>query len=513
MWLEIEALTPVHVGTGDLLGPLDYALRGATVGVADLGRLFRRDPARAEAIGQQLASTSPYALRSLSLERLLTSKEIADETLWRYGLPASEATLAELGKARTVEHELRPATKTPDGRAYIPGTAIKGALRTALIFAWSAASPEWARRIMRQERPADANREVQRVLYGARPDPNHDLLRTLMIGDTNAAPPAEALRVVHERVLSARIRADRSREDGSDTYKPFLVFLEALAPGTTWATSVRILSDLLDVRRSEVLGWTTGQRGLNTQALCDAANRMTVEICQRELEYFGLVQGRDCVAVTEFYRTLLAKVEAAAQGTAYLSIGRGAGWHKLTPGILVARYLLPAEFTEFRKTYRLAAAGSFDRLSFVFPKSRKVVVEGDRAVAPLGWVQLVFRDGQPPARPLGPSVTTAEPSVPPNVAVTRGEAPSAPSVPRTPERDPQVMEAEIMIRALRSHEISGRLQAISEAVRRCPPEAWNGLVDVFRQHQEALALKGKVIRANAASLAQRLQPPSQKADG
>jgi CRISPR type III-A-associated RAMP protein Csm5 len=167
MWLEIEALTPVHVGTGDLLGPLDYAVRGAAVGVADLGRLFRRDPARAEAIGQQLASTSPSALRSLTLEKLLTSKELADEALWRYCLSASDVTLAELGKARSVEHELRPAMKRPDDLAYLPGSAIKGALRTALLFAWSAASPEWARRILRQERPAEANREVQRVLYGA----------------------------------------------------------------------------------------------------------------------------------------------------------------------------------------------------------------------------------------------------------------------------------------------------------------------------------------------------------
>jgi CRISPR type III-A-associated RAMP protein Csm5 len=164
MWLEIEALTPVHVGTGDLLGPLEYAVRGPKVGVADLGRLFRREPARAEAIGQQLAGTSPSALRSLSLESLLTPKELADEALWRYCRQASDATLAELGRARTLEHELRPAMKTPDGRAYLPGTAIKGALRTALIFAWSEASPEWARRFLGQQRPGDANKNVQRVL-------------------------------------------------------------------------------------------------------------------------------------------------------------------------------------------------------------------------------------------------------------------------------------------------------------------------------------------------------------
>jgi CRISPR-associated protein Csm5 len=182
MWLEIEALTPVHVGTGELLGPLEYAISGSQVGVVDLGRLFRRDPARAETIGQQLAGTSPTALRSLSLERLLTAKELTDEVLWRYRLPGSEATLAALAGARTQENELRPTMKTPDGRAYLPGTAIKGALRTALIFAWSAASPEWARGLLNLRDHRAANSQAQSVLYSAAyKDPNHDVLRALMI--------------------------------------------------------------------------------------------------------------------------------------------------------------------------------------------------------------------------------------------------------------------------------------------------------------------------------------------
>lgn len=508
MWLEIEALTPVHVGTGELIGPLEYAISESQVGVVDLGRLFRRDPARAEAIGQQLAGTSPTALRSLSLERLLSAKELAQEALWRYRLPASEATLAALGRARAQEHELRPTMKTPDGRAYLPGTAIKGALRTALIFAWSAASPEWARRFLNQQKPGDANKEVQRMLYGARQDPNHDMLRALMIGDTDGAPPAEALRLVQERVLSARIRADRSRGEGSDGYKQFLVFLEGLNPGMKLSASVRILSDLLDVRRSEVLGWTPAQRALNAQALCDAANRMTAEVCQWELEYFGLVQGRDCATVTGFYRNLLAKAQEAPQGTAYLSIGRGAGWHKLTPGILLARHLPQSEFTKFRMDYRLAASGKFNRLSFVFPKSRKLVVEGDRAIAPLGWVRLTFREGERPTRTAWPSPPRETPPHGEEVNSVEEQAPQArPQLPPAPRRDPRVVEAEALIRSLEPHEIRGRPQAVAAAIGQSPPEEHDRLVALFRVRQEEMKLKAKDIRLNMDSLARQLKAP------
>jgi hypothetical protein len=217
--------------------------------------------------------------------------------------------------------------------------------------------------------------------------------------------------------------------------------------------------------------------------------------------------------VTEFYRTLLAKVQAASPGMAYLSVGRGAGWHKLTPGILVARHLSQADFAEFRRVYRLAASGNFDRLSFVFPKSRKVVVEGERAAAPLGWVQLVFRDGQPPTRRRGPLSTTATPTPEPEVLAAREETLAAAPVLLAPPRNPHVVEAESLIRALKSHEISGRLQAVAGAVRRCPAEEWDGLVDVFRRHQEALQLKGKVIRSNTETLTQRLKSPNQKTEG
>jgi hypothetical protein len=243
---------------------------------------------------------------------------------------------------------------------------------------------------------------------------------------------------------------------------------------------------------------------------------MTAEICQWELEYFGLVQGRDCATVTEFYRNLLAKVQAAPPDTAYLSIGRGAGWHKLTPGIRVAKHLSQPEFGEFRKRYGLAAVDDFrlqrdprlarfDRRDFVFPKSRKVVAEGDRAAAPLGWVQLVFREGQPPARLLGPLSTTAKPTAGPEVLAVREETRPAAPAPLAPQRNPHVVEAETLIRALKSHDIKSRLQAVAAAIGRCPSEERDRLVALFRARQEEMKLKAKDTKANMESLAERLK--------
>jgi CRISPR-associated protein Csm5 len=500
MWLEIEVLTPVHVGTGELLSPLEYTVNGQQVRIADLGRLFRRNPVRAEVIGQRLAATGPAALRAMTLETLLTGRELADEGLWRYRVTGSDATLAALAGARGKEHELRQACKTPDGRAYLPGTAIKGALRTALIFAWSAATPEWARQFLERELKAGAaNGTVQRVLYGARQDPNHDLLRVLAVGDTGGVPPSEILQLAQERVLSAKIRADRTRGGDGDEYKSFLVFLECLKPGETLTASVRILGNLLDARNTQVLGWNARQRALTPQVLCDAANRMSAEICNWELEYFNRVQGKDCSGVIHFYRDLQARLEAAPANVAYLCLGRGAGWHKLTPGILIARHLSLPEYTDFRKKYGLAAIEDerlrrnenlrrFDRRDFLFPKSRKVIAEGDQAVLPLGWVRLVFSDTEPVRRkevaPLGPQ------EVVPQSLSGASQVPQGPAVPK---QAPERQEAETVIGTLRHQDVKPLLRNVAAQIGRCAPTDQGELRRILREHLRGLGFKTKEV--------------------
>lgn len=504
MWLEIETLTPVHVGTGELFGPLDYAIGDGRVGVADLGRLFRQHPERADAIGQRLADTTPAGLRSLSLEQLLARTELADEGLWRYRLPASEETLAALERARMQEHELRPVTKTPDVRAYLPGTAIKGAIRTALIYAGTTASPEWAKQYLDQSlRPGPANGRAQQVLYGAKQDPNHDLLRALMIGDTEPMPPSGTLELVQERVLSANIRPDRSRAPGNDAYKAFQVYLEGYRRQVRLRARVRILGELFDSRVARILGWSENQRALSFQGLCDAANAMSREVCDWELEYFGKVAGPDCSGIIRFYRELQAYLHAPAAGTCCLCLGRGAGWHKLTPGILIARHLSGSEFTTFRERFGLAAFGRFDRRDFVFPKSRKVIVEGERATYPLGWVCLRFSESEP-----APYVSSslAEPTHEGSLASAAADVitPTELPVPPSARSNPAVADAEMLIRTLKAREVKSRLQAVAVAIDRCPVEDRARLVDEFRGRLGALGFKAREIQGLVDSLGQRL---------
>jgi hypothetical protein len=145
----------------------------------------------------------------------------------------------------------------------------------------------------------------------------------------------------------------------------------------------------------------------------------------------------------------------------------------------------------------------------VFPKSRKLVVEGDRAVAPLGWVRLTFKEGEPLVRAAWSSLAP----VPPHPGIESGPAkdggPQSPQPPAILPRDPWIQEAETLIRLLKPHEVKGRIQAVAAAISKCSAEEQGELVECFRKHQEALQFKARDIRANMESLVQRLNPPAQ----
>lgn len=132
--LELEALSPVHVGTGEAYPAYAY--------VPDFARkaVHLLDPAA-------LLLALPEARRRQYLEKVAQGPKAAQEVL-RYlleedqlpreailhTLPASKAFLETLRSA-TEEAllEYRPLPRSPLG-AYLPGSSVKGALRTAWLF-------------------------------------------------------------------------------------------------------------------------------------------------------------------------------------------------------------------------------------------------------------------------------------------------------------------------------------------------------------------------------------------
>ena len=133
--MRITAQAPIHIGDGTKLGKKEYIRQGSRVIVPDTGKMFRDlqllhlDKAYAEFV---LSSSYGY----MDLGWWLKEKGIMPQRIdgWKlYSMDAGDAfTKKPSGKGGTPK-EILAFTKDPYGLPYVPGSSIKGMLRTAII--------------------------------------------------------------------------------------------------------------------------------------------------------------------------------------------------------------------------------------------------------------------------------------------------------------------------------------------------------------------------------------------
>ena len=444
MRYRCEVLTPLHVGTGQTLIPMEYLADG-WFAVVNQEALFRVAPGEAENLTRQLVALSPEAIQRLSLNQVLPAPLRERQDLYRYQCALSAYVKAQLNRARERgQAEVRVITKTPDDRAYLPGTSLKGALRTALAYAWARGDAQ-ALAALKRAPTREKWRAVEGLLRGGTgTDVTRDVLRALEVGDSAAMPADECLAVAHEAVLSAAVRRGASvRGDAHAAWKGFPTFIETIKPGVVLEGRIVLRDRLLAPPVSERMEWTPRQQALSLGEILDAVNLLATDVIAWEERYLGRVTGVDLDPVRRFYERLSERVRTAGGNEAYLCLGRGAGWHKSTVGLLLEE-AQDFDFARFRREGGTAErrGPGFDRTDFEFPKTRKLTMEGGgRPFAPLGWVRVVLPDL--PTRPrVSVESTVASPTsvaAPPRVqlpAAQRPEGPPDPTVALGPPRRP-----------------------------------------------------------------------------
>src|SRR5581483_1965507 len=148
--LELEVLSPLHVGAGGppLLDGYDYVASREKVWVLDLDRVLDHVPDE-RLLGQ--IDAPPV--------RLVPATVLPDCA--RYTMPL---------RGGVGPTEIIPCTRDAADRPYLPGSSLKGALRTAL--AWSLAGQESGAALAQEAAPNPkyAAAPIERRLFG--PNPN-----------------------------------------------------------------------------------------------------------------------------------------------------------------------------------------------------------------------------------------------------------------------------------------------------------------------------------------------------
>ena len=374
--IQLKTLTPVHVGSGVTL---QYNTDFVTVNAGEVNLLRIIDDRKildlvgAERLNDWL----------LSIEK----KENTKDFVKRY---APAAKVADYSKRRLLcyageikEHDtLKECIHSGLGKAYIPGSSIKGAVRSALVasLADKLTNTEMKIRTGRTDfngiMKLNATK-VEKELFGE--SVNEDLFRFLQIGDVCFENDVE----IATRMVNINIREKR---DFWDTSKPQLV--EAIDQDEYSDFQMKVLSDSYTFAQSNSSDKFNlrkmPEEMKNLQQLFSTINAHTLKLLEEELALWTEYIENDSVAeYTEKINHLIETAKACREGVScVLRIGHGSGWRFITGA-------WTEKLANFESEIMPASRPNNQRYEgYVFPKSRRLDEDGKI----FGFVKLTIKD-------------------------------------------------------------------------------------------------------------------------
>ena len=350
--VKLETLSPVHIGNGKTLRrDFDFVTKDGATYRLDVDRVLQaREGQLAKAQGQ-------YPLPG----KLLNKNEYQEFS--RYIL---------LGTPRSTrsDAELQAFIKDVYDHPYIPGSSLKGALRTALAWnGWKEVKPKLNRNAIGHRR-SWAGQRLEKKIFGR--DPNHDLLRALQVSDMmGLEKPGEGLMVVNAQVLT-------KSEAGSP------IELEALKSGVTFTGSIKIDDALFEE-------WAEGKLHFQNRKhwLYELMPRVNAHTQNRIDPLINWFNDAGITKIAKFY----TQVRDAKVGShqAIFQLGWGGGWDSKTFGSHLKKneHLFKKLLSDFRM--RKGHGPIKD-----FPVSKRLVVKDDGTniypLAPFGWLLMTMEE-------------------------------------------------------------------------------------------------------------------------
>lgn len=320
--VKIETLTSVHIGSGEVL---------------QIGSDFVKGKMGDDYV---LAVVSPEKVLNLIGEEHLQDwvvaierKESTGNVVKRF---APNAKVGDFAKRIVLEwseaHErdtLKEHIHNGQGKPYIPGSSIKGAIRTAMLASLVENVNGAERKIdasANGKKKANANK-VEKELFGS--DPNNDVFRFLQVGDAYFGD----CYTVSARMVNVNERTSRGFWDVS---KPQLI--EALCPEDE--TEFEMKLNIEGYNKSREGCFTIGRLPnimSSYGSLFEAINTHTIRLLDFELKYWKERSDRDDSDKVECYLEKIESIKNEAQNCGkgkecVLRIGHGSGWNFITGG-------------------------------------------------------------------------------------------------------------------------------------------------------------------------------------
>ncbi|MBU1207728.1 MAG: type III-A CRISPR-associated RAMP protein Csm5 [Proteobacteria bacterium] len=402
--LRIETLSALHIGTGVQLGSKEYARHRQQIFVAKPGRVLA------------LAQRSPQ-MESAFLGFCEDERQTLTDFLQEQRIPLENITDYHVMATAEVARRIPIFIKTAEGKPYLPGSSLKGAVRSALfrsrikadnavLSAAGRVANDDLNEIRHQKNPnlsrwrKRIGSDVERTFFGK--DEHHDFMRCLQFSDSSSREPTE-LRIVEVRVLSLSSNGDLhpARDPRRDDRDMRPVTPEVIPKGVQVVSHFTINHYLLsDTQPANELGFR-GKKEFIKVWLAEC-NRAAQDHIQQEIDFFKRhpLDGKRRMA--QWYEALKEQLQQAEKtgNQCLLHLAWGSGWDTKT----ITDQFDDKLFDDVRRTLRLnvgrphlpmkgrPAWGSILLTKDDSPKSRKVVFENGQPQEPLGWVKVSLEE-------------------------------------------------------------------------------------------------------------------------
>ena len=376
---RVTCLTPTLVGDGQKLAPVDYMVWRDQVNVLDQNRIFRL-----LARGPRLDN---YLLQIRRAEKLdfATWGGFAQNFAGRR-IAFEDPSLTAVWERTRGEHLFIPTFAASGSGIFLPGSVLKGAIRSALVLdrAQDSQWAETAQRLASEFAPRHPGEALEQAVLGGS---HNSRMRAVMIADSRPAE-ANSTRVYLIRVstlserggrveggwkTSPRGTVDFRRVDDSTPY-----FVEMASPGTAfegrWQEPPRFSS-------AEMLRALRWKEPLTAAKVLESANRAAEKVLAQQKQYAEKVGLARVGATLNQLEKRLAEIRTSGT-SCLLSLGWG-------PGLLgKAGYTDPKAEAVRPAFQKLTAFSSELRTSLPVPKTRRIVFLKGLPTSLPGWVQL-----------------------------------------------------------------------------------------------------------------------------
>ncbi|RLB06755.1 MAG: type III-A CRISPR-associated RAMP protein Csm5 [Deltaproteobacteria bacterium] len=362
----ITILSPVHVGSGEkYIKDLDYIIENKTVFIFSRPMLFSLLESVCD---EKDIEDLTESISDRRLKEWLSYKGVDYKNAIQYKYPI---------KGNQYPKDIHQAIKNAWGVPIIPGSSVKGAIRTAILRDLSEKDERRTLKkvltfALRKRRFTDnelkgLDQGITEELLGK--DPNHNLMRTLSVGDFIFQRDALTL----SKVVVKTIKGNGKLEE-----KVFKIYPEVLRTGAVGESNVGIETFLFEQDRkkeNKIFGFSSG---ITLSYIRNVANHASLKIVEEEIAYF---ENQD-EKLANFYKDLRKQIQELSKSELITRISWGVGWRSITGGLIPEDLLTK----QLREILKLAPKKWPAR----FPKTRKIV-QTPAGNLPLGWIKLSFR--------------------------------------------------------------------------------------------------------------------------